>query len=68
MSILIKRHPNGYSATVTPPEGRDAHWESGPPMQLRKLIDLLQQQGCHQTDIADVLYELNPQWVRELDT
>jgi len=67
MSILITRHLNGYSAVVTPPEGPDPHWESGPPMQLRKLIDVLKRQGCHQTDITDVLYELNPQWLNDLD-
>ena len=68
MSLLIARYPNGYSAVVTPPEGRQAHWESGPPMQLRKLIDLLKRQGCHQTDITDVLYELDPQWLNDLDS
>ena len=68
MSISITRHPNGYAAVLTPPEGKSPHWESGPPQGLRALIELLKRQGCHQTDITDVLYEVNPLWLKELDS
>lgn len=68
MSIQVERHLNGYSAVVTRPEGRQELWTSGPPMKLRKLIDLMKEQGCHQTDITDVLYEVNPNWLGDLDS
>jgi hypothetical protein len=66
MAIKITRVSEArYEAEVSPPEARES-WRSPIPMSLRELIDELKRRGCHQTDITDVLYELDPDWVSKL--
>ncbi len=61
--IAVELVPEGYTARVTPPHGA---WETPGPMGLRELIDALQDQGCHQQDIGDALYDADPDWVSHL--
>ena len=60
MAIEIKEINGNYTATVTPPHGNNSHWKSEKPMPCDDLIEKLIQLGCHQTDIGDALYEVNP--------
>lgn len=55
-----------FDAEVSPPEAKEL-WRTQVPMPLRELIAELKRRGCHQTDITDVLYELEPDWVSKLE-
>ncbi len=67
MALLIKRSSESlYTAEATPPHSREA-WKTPCPLELRKLIEALEQLGCHQRDIGDFLYEADPDWVTKLD-
>mgnify|MGYP000153171164 CR=1 FL=1 len=67
MAIKISRaSETHYEAEVSPPESREP-WKTPAPLPLRELINELKHQGCHQTDISDVLYELEPNWVSKLN-
>jgi hypothetical protein len=50
-----------YVATATPPHSK-SNWKSTEPLRLGQLIDELQAQSCHQTDIGDALYEADSEW------
>lgn len=60
MAIKITRNGELFLAQVTPPHGGGRPWESSEPMTLDRLITELLSHGCHQTDIGDVLYEIDP--------
>ncbi len=67
MTIRIaKASEGGFDAEISPPEAR-VQWKTPAPMPLRVLIDELKRRGCHQTDVTDVLYEMDPEWVSKLD-
>jgi hypothetical protein len=66
MSIRVAFRDGGYVAAVTPPHGT-SRWESGAPTTGRELVDALLNLGCHQTDIADAFYEIDPDWIEHLD-
>lgn len=55
-----------YEAKISPPEAKTS-WGTSQPLPLRELIDELKRHGCHQTDVTDVLYELDPDWVSKLN-
>lgn len=63
---IVKSHDGRYEAEVSPPEAK-FRWGTSEPLPLRLLIDELKRRGCHQTDVTDVLYELDPDWVSKLD-
>ena len=60
MAIKISKVGDLYAAKITPPHGRGLTWETKEPMDLDELIQKLLSLGCHQTDIGDVLYEIDP--------
>jgi hypothetical protein len=65
--ITVSRHPDGrYAARITPPHGDVEPWASPGPLPLRELIDALRERGCHQQDIGDALYAVDPDWVSHL--
>lgn len=67
MTIRISKAGEAqYEADVSPPEAKE-FWRTQVPMPLRELIVELKRRGCHQTDITDVLYELEPDWVSKLE-
>lgn len=67
MTLRIVRSGEGrYEAEVSPPEAK-MNWKTPEPLPLRVLIDELKRCGCHQTDVTDVLYELEPDWVSRLN-
>jgi hypothetical protein len=63
MPIRVWKTGLGYEAEVTPPHGNGNVWKSEHAMPLRQIIDAMLAQGCHQTDISDALYELDPAWL-----
>jgi len=63
---IFKVDGDYYKAEVTPPHTR-MPWNTPQPIRLRELIDALVKQGCHQTDIGDVLYEIDPDWLSHLN-
>lgn len=66
MTLRIDKTSDGtFEAEISPPEAR-VPWKTPAPMPLRMLIDELKRRGCHQTDVTDVLYELDPEWVSKL--
>jgi hypothetical protein len=66
MGLKVTLVDNGlYAATVTPPNVEHA-WSTKEPLPLRQLIEELQNRGCHQQDIGDVLYELDQDWLSKL--
>jgi hypothetical protein len=57
---------NLYEAVVRPPHV--AHeWSTSSPMLGRQLVKTLQAMGCHQQDIGDAFYEVEPEWVSKLE-
>jgi hypothetical protein len=67
MSIRVAFREGGYVATTTPPHGGNSTWESGAPTTGRELVDALLKLGCHQRDIADAFYAIDPDWIEHLD-
>lgn len=65
MSIIIKRVNDKFIADVTPPHIDGNPWKSEKPMDLDELIKKLLALGCHQTDIGDALYEIDPKLIGE---
>lgn len=63
---ILKVASDYYEAEVTPPHSTKP-WKTSTPLRLRELIDELEQKGCHQTDIGDVLYETDPDWLSHLN-
>lgn len=63
MAMEIKKVGNLFVAKTTPPHGKGVHWETKEPMDLDELIEKLLSRGCHQTDIGDVLYEIDPKLI-----
>lgn len=66
MPINLRRVGNRYTGKATPPES-DERWESRTPLTAKQLIAELQRVGCHQTDIGDALYEIDPFWQNRLN-
>jgi len=66
MTLSIKKLGDKYEAEATPPHSRKP-WRLSAPLPLRQLIDQLEAQGCHQRDIGDALYEIDPDWESKLD-
>lgn len=67
MTLRIVRFSDRlYEAEVNPPEAKTP-WRTFEPLPLRALINELKRRGCHQTDITDVLYELDADWLSKLD-
>lgn len=67
MSIKITRAGLRYSAHVTPPHGGGVEWVTPEPLDAESLISDLRGRGCHQTDIADALYDADPEWLMRLE-
>lgn len=66
MGLLIRQvGVEAYEAKVTPPHSR-YEWSTTEPLPVRALIEELQRRGCHQQDIGDALYEIDPLWVSKL--
>jgi hypothetical protein len=66
MALSIERQDgNLYTANVTPPHGK-REWVTPTPLPLRALIHELQKLGCHQQDIGDELYIIDPKWEEHL--
>jgi hypothetical protein len=63
---IIRASERTYLAEVTPPHSGTT-WKTPAPMGLRQLIAELEQRGCHQQDIGDLLYEIDPDWLTRLD-
>lgn len=66
----IKISPVGqhrYTVEVTPPHGGGREWALDTPVTARELTALLAERGCHQTDIGDAFYEVDPEWLSHLD-
>lgn len=66
MALKIKMNNGYYEAEVTPPHSTEA-WKTLTPLRLRELIEELERRGCHQRDIGDALYEIDPDWLSHLD-
>ena len=62
MAIEVSKTADGYTARVTPPHGSGQPWSAPRPLSLDELISALREQGCHQRDIGDALYEADPNW------
>jgi hypothetical protein len=63
MTIKIAKKGNGYVAKVTPPHGGNNSWEVTEPQEVDTLVQKLLDIGCHQTDIGDALYEIDPKLI-----
>ena len=63
MALKISTVGDLYAAKITPPHGRGLNWETKEPMDLDELIQKLLSLGCHQTDIGDVLYRIDPKLI-----
>jgi len=67
MAITIRRADGGgYTASVTPPHGREV-WHTSEALNARDLVARLRELDCHTTDIADAFYAANPDWLKEVD-
>jgi hypothetical protein len=67
MAIKLKcSGTNLYEAVVSPPHVAQ-NWSTSEPMPGRQLVKRLQAMGCHQQDIGDALYEVDPDWVAKLE-
>jgi hypothetical protein len=50
---------------ASPPPVRMA-WSTAEPVSIRRLIEELENRGCHQRDIGDALYEPDPNLLEKL--
>jgi hypothetical protein len=57
---------NLYEATVTPPHSV-SDWRTPTPLSGRQLLKALVAMGCHQQDIGDALYDVDPDWLSKLE-
>ncbi len=64
--IKISKISGGYYIAEISPPHSDRCWKLENPMRLRELIDALEKNGCHPTDIGDVLNEFDPDWLSHL--
>jgi hypothetical protein len=62
--IQIKKHGDEYVATVTPPHGSGAHWQSL-ALSRPALVAEPRAHGCHTTDIGDAFYAADPDRLNE---
>lgn len=62
MGITIKKVGDLFWGEADYPNS-NTYWVSEQPMPLDDLIQGLLQAGCHQTDIGDQLYMLDPNWL-----
>lgn len=62
---ILESSDGHYEAEISPPESK-IPWKTPRALPLRTLIDELKRRGCHQTDVTDVLYELDPGWLAKL--
>jgi hypothetical protein len=62
---IVKVSDDLYSVVATPP---DVNEEWSPPESLRgrHLSRELIERGAHQIDVADAMYEADPEWLRNL--
>jgi hypothetical protein len=63
MAIIISKKGHGYIAKVTPPNGSVSNWEVTEPHDIDALVKKMLEIGCHQTDIGDALYEVDPKLI-----
>jgi hypothetical protein len=63
MPIRIWTTTQGYEAEVIPPHGDGKAWKSEHALPLGQIVDALLAHGCHQSDISDELYTLDPEWL-----
>ena len=67
MALKIRKlNDSRYEAEASPPHMRE-QWKTPKPYGLRELIKELEDKGCHQIDIGDALYEIDPNWPSHLD-
>jgi hypothetical protein len=63
MTLTVKKLKNGlFEARVTPPHSK-FNWVTSQPLSATGLVQKLLAQGCHQQDIGDAFYEIDPNWV-----
>jgi len=63
MAIEISKKGSGFVAKVTPPHGINSPWEVAEPLEVDTLVQKLLDIGCHQTDIGDALYGVDPKLI-----
>lgn len=63
MTMVIVPRDGKYGAVLTHPHGRRNYWSTNGFVTQDELVTALLAEGCHQTDIGDLLSELddNPQ-------
>ncbi|MFO0994936.1 MAG: hypothetical protein U1E67_23740 [Hyphomicrobiales bacterium] len=59
MTMVIVPRDGKYGALLTRPHGRDRYWSTKVFLPRDELIAVLLSKGCHQTDIGDLLAELD---------
>lgn len=64
MVLRITKHPDGYTAIVTPPSS-DVEWATPGPMDERSLRNALHELGCHMIDVSDAFAAADPDIRRE---
>jgi hypothetical protein len=63
MPIKIQKVDELYTAEMTSPADEHARWSAPRPVARDELIATLRRLGCHQTDIADAFYDVDPEWL-----
>ena len=67
MTLAVQKSANGlFEAWVTPPHSK-FDWATSEPLSATPLIQKLLALGCHQQDIGDAFYEIDPNWVEKSD-
>jgi hypothetical protein len=69
MAIRVQKVEDDlYEAVLTLPDMPDVKeaWISPAPMGARQLTKELLRRGCHQQDIGDALYAVDPSWVEKM--
>lgn len=65
MSLRISKSNAGYTAKGVL---AGVTFEADVPLSARELVQWLQNQGFHQTDIGDAFFEADPNWLSRLET
>jgi len=65
MAIEIIRGRTGYRASASPPHSKNGVWQSSGELTASEVVHILQELGCHQTDIGDALFKANPDWLAD---